>query len=78
MDSGIGEIIQVQQTQQQPTATTRAQAEHRELYGDWSLTVLMGYAQVNTESVISIIWGKFQIFKECADNHQYQMAGMMY
>ena len=38
----------------------------------------MGYAQVYTEAGIPIIWGKFQMSKECADNRQELLAGMMY
>ena len=38
----------------------------------------MGYAQVYTESGIPKIWGKFQMSKECADNRQELLAGMMY
>ena len=38
----------------------------------------MGYAQVHTEAGIPIIWGKFQMSKECTDNSQELLAGMMY
>ena len=38
----------------------------------------MGYAQVYTESGIPNIWGKFQMSKECADNRQELLIGMMY
>ena len=38
----------------------------------------MGYAQVYIESGIPRIWGKFHISKECADNGQELMSGMMY
>ena len=38
----------------------------------------MGYAQVYTEAGIPKIWGNFQISKECADNCQELLAGVMY
>ena len=71
-------MLQVQQIQQKPTATPSAQAGRREFYGDWALAALMGYDQVYTESGILIIWCKFQMSKECADNRQELLAGMMY
>ena len=37
----------------------------------------MGYAQVYTETGIPRIWGKFQMFKECADNRQEVLVGIM-
>ena len=39
---------------------------------------MMVYAQVYTESGIPKNWGKFKISKECADNRQELLAGMMY
>ena len=39
---------------------------------------MMGYAQVYTESGIPRMWGKFQMSKECANNCQYIITGMMY
>ena len=38
----------------------------------------MVYYQVYTESGIPIIWGKFQMSKEYADNSQELLVGMMY
>ena len=38
----------------------------------------MEYAQVYTEAGIPKIWGGFQMSKECADNRQELLAGMMY
>ena len=38
----------------------------------------MGYSQVCTEAGIPRIWGKFKMSKECADNRQELLAGMMY
>ena len=38
----------------------------------------MGYAQVYKESGIPKVWGRFQISKECDDNHQELLTGMMY
>ena len=78
MGSSMGAMIQKQQIQQQPTATPISQAGLMESYCDWALAALMGYAQVHTESGIPIIWGKFQISKECADNCQELLSGMMY
>ena len=78
MVDGMGEMLQSQQIQQQPTATPIAKVGRREFYRDWSLAVLVGYAQVYTESGIPIIWGNFQMSKECADNRQELLAGMMY
>ena len=46
MGSSMGEIIQAQKIQQQPTVTPIAQAGNREFYSDWALAALMGYAQV--------------------------------
>ena len=66
MGSGIGGMLQAQQT----TATPISQAGRREFYRGWELAVLMGYAQVYTESGTSRIWDKFQMSKECADNFQ--------
>ena len=66
----IGEMIQSQQNQHQPTSTPSAEAVHMDFYSDWELAVLMGYAQVYTESGTSRIWDKFQMSKECADNFQ--------
>ena len=78
MGSGMGEMLQAQQSQQKPTATPSTQAELREFYSDLALAALMGYSQVYTESGIPRIWGKFQMSNECADNHQELLAGMMY
>ena len=38
----------------------------------------MEYTQVYTETGIPRIWGNFQMSKECADNLQELLAGMMY
>ena len=38
----------------------------------------MGYAQVYIEAGVPRIWGNFQISKECTDNRQELLAGMMY
>ena len=70
MCSGMGEILQAKQIQQQRTATHSAQVGRRDFYSDWSLTALMGYDQVYTETGIPRIWGKFNISMECADNCQ--------
>ena len=74
----MGEMLQAQQSQQQPTVTTIAQTGRREFYRDWALAALMGYAQVYTEAGIPKIWGNFQTSEECADNRQELLAGMMY
>ena len=74
----MGAMLQAQQIQQQPTASHIAQAGCREFYSDWSLAILMGYAQVYTEAGIPEIWEKFQMSKECAENRQELLAGMMY
>ena len=78
MGSSMGAMIQKQQSQQQPTATPIVQAGLMESYCDWALAALMGYAQVHTEAGIPIIWGKFQMSKECADNRNELLAGMLY
>ena len=44
----MGAMLQAQQIQQQPTATTISQSGIREFYRDWALAALMGYAQVYT------------------------------
>ena len=38
----------------------------------------MGYAQVYIETGIPRIWDKFQIPKECSENRQELLTGMMY
>ena len=78
MGSSIGAMIQAQQSQHQPTVVPSAQAGRREFYSDCALAALMEYAQVYTESGIPIIWGKFQMSKECADNIEELLSGMMY
>ena len=78
MGGSMGEMFQAQQIQHQPTATPIAQPGRRELYNDWALAELMGYAQVYTEAGIPRIWGKSRMPKECADNPQELLAGMMY
>ena len=52
MGSSMGEMLQAQQSQQQPTATPIAQPERREFYNNWALAALMRYAQVYTEAGI--------------------------
>ena len=52
MGSGMGGMLQAQQSQQQPTATPSAQAGRRGFYIDWSMAALMRYAQVYTETGI--------------------------
>ena len=74
----MGEMLQLQQSQHQPTSTPIAQAGCREFYIDWALAALMGHAQVYTEAGIPKIWGTFQMSKECDDNNQELLAGMMY
>ena len=74
----MGAMIQAQQSQQQPTATPIAKVGHIELYSDWALAELMGYAQVYTKAGIPKIWGKFQVSKECADNCQELLTCTMY
>ena len=74
----MGEMLHTQQRQQKPTATPSAQVVRREFYSNWALEKLMGYAQVYTETGIQIIWDIFQMSKECADNRQELLAGMMY
>ena len=76
--SSMGEMLQSQQIQQKPTATPIAQAGRREFYSNWALSELMGYAQVYTEAGIPKIWGNFQMSKECSNNRQELLAGMMY
>ena len=71
-------MLQAKQIQQQHTATPIAQVGRREFYSDWKLTALMGYAQVYTEAGIPKIWGNFKRSKECADNLQELLAGIMY
>ena len=74
----MGAMLQSQQSQQQPTATPIVQAGLMESYCDWALAALMGYAQVYKEAGIPKFLGDFQISKECADNRQELLAGMMY
>ena len=78
MCSRIGAMLQAQQSQQQPTATPIEQLGSRGFYSDWELAALMGYTQVYTEASIPIIWKQFQMSKECADNRQEILSGMMY
>ena len=78
MGSSMGAMLQAQQIQHKPTDTPIAQAGRREFYSDWALAALMGYAQVYTESGIPRIWGKCQMYKECSENRQEILAGMMY
>ena len=78
MGSVIEAMFQAQNIQQQPTATPSAQVGRREFYSNRELAPLMGYAQVYTESGIPRIWGKFKISKECTDNLQELLAGMIY
>ena len=74
----MGEMIQAQQIQQQPSDTPISQPGRREFYSDWALAALMGYYQVYTEAGIQRIWEKFQMSKECADNRQELLAGIIY
>ena len=78
MGSGMGAVIQEQQSQQQSTATPIAQAGCRELYSNWALAALMEYSQVYIEAGIPKIWGNFQMSEEYADNRQEILAGMVY
>ena len=78
MVSSMGEMLQAQQRQHQPTATPILQSGSREFYSNWALAALMGYAQVYIEAVIPNIWGKYQMSKECADKRQEIFAGMLY
>ena len=78
MGSGTGEMIQSQQSQQQPTTTHSAQAGNRKLYRYYALAALMGYTQVYIETGIPRLWDKFQMSKECDDKQQELIAGMMY
>ena len=63
MGSSMGEMLQAQQIQKQPTATPIVQTGHREFYSDWELAVLMEYSQVYTEAGIPKLKGGFQISK---------------
>ena len=74
----MGDMLQAQKIQHQTTVTLITQAGRREFYSYWAMTALMGYAQVYTEAGIPKIWGNFQMSKECADNRQEILAGMMY
>ena len=74
----MGAMLWAQKIQQQPTTTSISQARRRKFYIDWELAALMGYAQFYTEYGIPIIWGEYQISKECDDNRQELLAGMMY
>ena len=74
----MGSMLQVQQIQQQPTVTSSAKAGRRGFYRYWALASLMEYAQVYTETGIPRIWGGVQMSKECADNLQELLTGMMY
>ena len=56
MGSTMGAMIQSQQSQQQPTINPIVQAGRKELYSNWALAALMGYAQVYTEAGIPNIW----------------------
>ena len=78
MGISMGAMLQAQQIQQKPNATPIVQAGRREFYSDWELAALMWYAQVYTEDGIPRIWEKFKMYKECADNRQELLAGMMY
>ena len=57
MGISMREMLQAQQSQQQPTATPIAQAGRRGFYSNWELAALMGYVQVYTETGIPNIWG---------------------
>ena len=70
MDRSIEAMIQEKNSQHQPAATPSAQEGLRELYSEWAITALMGYAQVYKESTILIIWGKIQMAKECCENYK--------
>ena len=74
----MGEMLQAQQNQKQPTETPSAQEGRMEFYRDLALPALMGYAQVYTETGITRIWGKFKMSKECSKNRQELLAGMVY
>ena len=74
----MGEMYQGKNIQQQPTTTPISQEVRREFYRYWALAALMGYAQVYIETGIPRIWGKFQMSKECSDNRQELLSGMMY
>ena len=74
----MGAMLQSQQIQQQPTATPIAQLGRREFYSYWGRAALMEYAQVYTEAGIPKLCGNFQMSKECTDNRQEPLAGMMY
>ena len=78
MGISMGKILQARQIQHQPSATSIAKSGLRGFYSDWELEELMGYAQVYTEAGIPKSWDKFQISKECADNRQGLLSGMMY
>ena len=71
-------MLKAQQIQQQPTATPIAQAGRKEFYRNWELAALMGYAHVYSEAGIPKIWGNFKMSKECAENSQELLVGMMY
>ena len=71
-------MIQEQKRQQKPTATPIAQAGRRGLYSNWALAALMEYDHIYTEDGIQRIWGRFKMYKECDDNRQELLAGMMY
>ena len=78
MCSSIGAILQSEQRKHHPATFPGAQAGRRDFYSEWALTALMGYAPVYKESGIRIIWGKLQIAKECSDNLQELIIGMIY
>ena len=78
MCSGMWAMLQAKQSQQQPTATPIAQPESRQLYSNWALAALMRYAQVYTEAGIPRIWEIFQMSKECDNNRQELLSGVMY
>ena len=78
MGSGTWTMLQAQPSQQIPTATIIAQVGCRYFFSDWAITALIGYVQVYTETGIPRIWGRFQIPKECVNNRQQLMEGMMY
>ena len=62
MGSSMGEMLQEQQSQQQPTATPIVQAGRREFYSDWTLASLMGYAHCSFKGLSDL----YPLLSHCA------------
>ena len=71
----MGEMLQAQQSQQQPTTTPISKAGRREFYSNWELAAMMGYAQVYTEAGIPKIWGNYKFPRNVLENARNYWQG---